>query len=151
MMMVSRYFRRTLFATAKSEPSGAASMAKMTAHNPLEEFFEADLDPPMTCRTRFVISSNPEIAGIVPEPDIDTYMKVKNCCHPIGKTENFVPRCSFKLYLIQVFDLPFTFLFKNTTSHTNQHSIYSSMLQHRSAQEQGKSTPKSPQIHAKQY
>ncbi|XP_024186263.2 uncharacterized protein LOC112190979 isoform X4 [Rosa chinensis] len=75
MMMVSRYFRRTLFATAKSEPSGAASMAKMTAHNPLEEFFEADLDPPMTCRTRFVISSNPEIAGIVPEPDIDTYMK----------------------------------------------------------------------------
>ncbi|KAM5578395.1 hypothetical protein ABKV19_008617 [Rosa sericea] len=66
-------------------------MAKMTAHNPLEEFFEADLYPPMTCRTRFVISSNPEIAGIVPEPDIDNYMKVKNCCYPIGKTDNFVP------------------------------------------------------------
>ncbi|PRQ50237.1 hypothetical protein RchiOBHm_Chr2g0130991 [Rosa chinensis] len=45
MMMVSRYFRRTLFATAKSEPSGAASMAKMTAHNPLEEFFEAGRKP----------------------------------------------------------------------------------------------------------
>ncbi|PRQ44906.1 hypothetical protein RchiOBHm_Chr3g0484351 [Rosa chinensis] len=42
MMMVARYFRRTLFAAAKSEGSGAASMARTTAHNPLEEFFEAD-------------------------------------------------------------------------------------------------------------
>lgn len=42
MMMASRYFRRTLFAAAKSETSGPASMARMTAHNPLEEFFEAD-------------------------------------------------------------------------------------------------------------
>lgn len=45
MMMVSRYFRRTLFAAAKSETSCAASMARTMAHNPLEEFFEADRKP----------------------------------------------------------------------------------------------------------
>ncbi|XP_050379047.1 uncharacterized protein LOC126796296 [Argentina anserina] len=42
MMMLSRYFRRTLFSAAKSEGSGAASMARTTAHNPLEELFEVD-------------------------------------------------------------------------------------------------------------
>ena len=45
MMMLTRYFRRTLFSAAKSEGSGAASMARTTAHNPLEELFEADRKP----------------------------------------------------------------------------------------------------------
>ncbi|KAI5329865.1 hypothetical protein L3X38_029262 [Prunus dulcis] len=42
MLMVSRYFRRTLFSAAKSETSAAAASARTTGHNPLEEFFEAD-------------------------------------------------------------------------------------------------------------
>ncbi|XP_024170374.1 uncharacterized protein LOC112182700 [Rosa chinensis] len=37
--LLLRYFRRTLFAAAKSEVSGVASMARTMTH-PLEEFFE---------------------------------------------------------------------------------------------------------------
>ncbi|KAM1026002.1 hypothetical protein ACFX13_039707 [Malus domestica] len=39
---VARYFRRTLFSAAKTETSAAASAARMTEYNPLEEFFEKD-------------------------------------------------------------------------------------------------------------
>ncbi|KAL6183223.1 hypothetical protein ACLB2K_044634 [Fragaria x ananassa] len=45
MMMLSKYFRRTLFSAAKSEGSGAASMASTTAHNPLHDLFEKDRKP----------------------------------------------------------------------------------------------------------
>ncbi|KAM1026001.1 hypothetical protein ACFX13_039707 [Malus domestica] len=42
MIQVARYFRRTLFSAAKTETSAAASAARMTEYNPLEEFFEKD-------------------------------------------------------------------------------------------------------------
>ncbi|KAL6175619.1 hypothetical protein ACLB2K_052258 [Fragaria x ananassa] len=44
MMMLSRYFRRTLFTAARSEGC-AASMASTTAHNPLHDLFEKDRKP----------------------------------------------------------------------------------------------------------
>lgn len=47
-MILRRVFGRTLLAAAKSEASAsgaAAASTVRTAHNPLEEFFEADRNP----------------------------------------------------------------------------------------------------------
>ncbi|KAF5807131.1 putative ribosomal protein L47 [Helianthus annuus] len=45
-MFLTRVFGRRLFSTARSEASAAGAAGTVrTAHNPLEEFFEADRNP----------------------------------------------------------------------------------------------------------